>query len=382
MTPVPFDELQTACTSDADTAIATLIEHLTANKNYDKLFDALCLQAKHELGLPLVRPTSFEDVPTEHEDSFKTKYVSAARQTGQLLLDDGEIPQAWIYYRTIGEHEPVQAAIDAFKPSRDFDETTEQLIQVALYEGAHPVKGLEMLLLSHGTCNTVTAMDQMLPQLSDNDRRQAAALLVNTIYADLQTTLQNEVQQRGTMLPPGTPIRELISARDWLFEDDNYHIDVSHLNSVVRFSRSLKIEDIELPKALELAEYGGRLSDQFQYPAEPPFDDFYPAHQAYFRVLLDVQRQESLSYFQRKLDAASEPDDKRLIAYVIVDLLIRTGKHNTAIELASTHLGDIEDPNGFSYAGLCLQANELEKLASAARDRNDPVTFVGALLSR
>ena len=382
MTAVPFDDLKTTCTSEnAGAAIDQLVEHLTSAKDYDRLFDALCMQAKLEMGLPLVQPTSFDDVPDEHDETFKTKYVEAARKIGQMLLDDDQIPRAWIYFRTIGENEPVRKAIEAFNGRREFDETTEQLIQVALYEGAHPVKGLELLLNSHGTCNTITAMDQTLPQLNDEDRRRAAAMLVNTIYSDLQTTLQNEVQQRGTMLPPSTSIRDLIAARDWLFEGGNYHIDVSHLNSVVRFSRALGPDDLELPKALELAEYGERLSDQFQYPGDPPFDDFYPGHQHYFRVVLNDKRDESLDYFRSKLTSNNEDDDRRMVAYVLVDLLVRTGQHQQAVDLASDHLSDLEDPNGFSFAALCRDAGQLDKLAEVARERNDLVTFVGALLS-
>jgi hypothetical protein len=382
MTAVPFDELKTTCTSaGADAAIDQLIEHLTLAKDYDRLFDALCMKAKHEMGLPLVQPTSFDDVPDKHDETFKEKYVEAARRIGRILLDDNEIPRAWIYFRTIGEHEPVRTAIEAFNGRREFDETTEQLIQVALYEGAHPVKGLEFLLNSHGTCNTITAMDQALPQLNDDDRRRAAAMLVNTIYSDLQSTLHNEVQQRGTMLPPNTSIRELITARDWLFEGANYHIDVSHLNSVVRFSRALLPDDPELPKALELAEYGDKLSDQFQYAGDPPFDDFYPAHQHYFRVILNDKREESLDYFRTKLESDSEDEDRRMVAYVLVDLLTRIGEHQQAVDLAAKYLSDLEDPNGFSFAALCREASQLDKLAEVARQRNDVVTFVGALLS-
>ena len=38
--------------------------------------------------------------------------------------------------------------------------------------------------------------------------------------------------------PPGTPgvVRKLIESRPWLFEDEFYHIDVSHLSSVVQMS--------------------------------------------------------------------------------------------------------------------------------------------------
>ena len=69
-------------------------------------------------------------------------------------------------------------------------EETEELLNIALYEGANPVKGLEIMLKTHGTCNTVTALDQTIQQLSPEDRARAADLLVSVLYDDLKHTLQ------------------------------------------------------------------------------------------------------------------------------------------------------------------------------------------------
>lgn len=364
----------------AAATIDRLIEHLTEEKQFDRLFDALCMKAKYQLGLSPVRPTSFHDVSEDHDEAFKEKYIAAARHVGQLLLDDGQIPQAWIYFRTIGEHDPIRDAIEAFQPKQEFDEKTEELIQIALYDGANPVKGLEMLLQTHGTCNTITAMDQALPNLTEPDRLRAASMMVNRLYSELQPTLESEVQQRMTMVKPGSSIRELIAGRDWLFEGGNYHIDVSHLNSVVRFARSLPGDSPELQKALELAEYGAQLMDQFQYGGEPPFDDFYPAHINYFKVILNDQRNESLKHFESKLQAAG-PDDQKMIAYVMVDLFTRIGQLEQATELAAEHLSDVEDPNGFSFAGLCAEAKQVDRLKQIALSRNDVVGYVSAILS-
>src|SRR5439155_442893 len=82
-----------------------------------------------------------------------------------------------------------------------------------------------------------------------------------------------------------------VGGREWLFNDDSYHIDVSHLNSVVRFARFLDAGCPELDLALQLAQYGSRLAQQYQYAGNPPFDDFYPAHIRYFKVLLDIERE-------------------------------------------------------------------------------------------
>jgi hypothetical protein len=373
-----LDELQTS--GGAKATIERLIAALREEKQFHKLFDAICLQKKFELGLPLTRPTSFDDVPDEQQDEFKASYVCAAREAGELLLADGDIPEAWMYLRTIGEPEKVAAALDAIDSGREVDEQTEQLINIALYEGANPVKGLEMMLRSHGTCNTVTALDQQIQELKPENRKQAACLLVNEIFGDLCQTVQSEVEQRMALAPPGDSLRELITGRDWLFADDNYHVDVSHLNAVVRFSRFLDSSCPELQKAIQLAEYGANLSPQFHYAGDPPFDDFYPAHVQFFKALADESRDDAIGYFREKLDAEPDEEDKPMLAYVLVDLLTRVDRSSDAVDVAEKYLKDVEDPNGFSFAELCQQAGRLDVLQNVAREKGDLVAYTAALV--
>ena len=77
-----------------------------------------------------------------------------------------------------------------------------------------------------------------------------------------------------------------MAGREWLLANDSYHIDVSHLNAVVRFARALDRECPELDLALQLAEYGARLAPQYQYAGTPPFEEFYPAHIRFLGALL------------------------------------------------------------------------------------------------
>ena len=364
----------------AAAAVDRLLQMLRDQQEYHRLFDALLLQKKLEMGLPLSRPTSFDDVPEEQQESFKQYYVVTAREIGRMLLAADDIPQAWIYFRTIGENDEIARAIDAVEAGRDADEQTEELIQIALYEGANPVKGLELMLNTHGTCNTITALDQGFKQLTPADRKRAAAMLVNTLYEDLSHTLRSEIEQRMPMLPPGTSIRELITGRDWLFAEGNYHIDVSHLHAVVRFSRSLEPDDAELIKATELAEYGSKLDQQFQYAGDPPFDDFYAASVEFFKVISGDGRDEALAYFRKKLESQPEPEDKQLIAYVMVDLLVRCGQCDKAIDLAEEYLQNIDESSGFSFAELCEQAGRMDTLRKVAREKGDLVGYTAALL--
>lgn len=374
-----FDILEeTSRTVGPEAVIEDLIKTLRANQEYHRLFDAMLLKKKFELGLPLLQPTSFEDVPAAHVDEFKSCYVKAAREVGHLFLENGRISDAWIYFRTIGDPEPVAKVIDALPVNSHLDEETEELLNVALYEGAHPVKGLEILLRTHGTCNTVTALDQQMPQLKPEERRRAAAMLVREIYRDLVHSVRHEVQQRLSANPPGESLRELIAGRAFLFEEGNYHIDVSHLSACVRFARWLTADDPELPLAVELAEYGSKLDPQFQYAGEPPFEDFYPAHAAFLKAVCGDE--EGLNYFRKRPETEEDERDRQVSAYVLVDLLARTDRWAEAVEVAEKHLQNLDESSGFSFAELCRRAERLDLAQSAARQKSDLVRFVGALL--
>ncbi len=384
MSDTLFDQLkQTQQSSGTKAAIEELISTLRKQKNYDRLFEALLLRHRLEMGLPLAQPTGL-DVPEEHRKTFEDHYINTAREVGDLFLQEGNIPKAWPYLRTIGETEKVREALEQLSTNREADEETEQYIGIALHEGAHPVKGLELMLKTYGICNTITTFDQALQQqlLSQEDQRQAAAILVRELYEDLTHTIQHEVSQKIAMVPPGASIRELIAGREWLFENDNYHIDVSHLNSVVRFARSFNQDTPELSKVIELCDYGSKLSAQFQYPADPPFDEFYPAHLHFFKVLAGENTDEHLKYFQSRLDSEPDEEDKPYFAIVLVDLLMRLGRLNDAVDAATPYLCQVNDvsDNGFSYARLCQKAERYDAWQSACQQAGDYVGYAAAVI--
>ncbi len=374
-----FDRIAELSASDGpQAALDFLAESLRNEKNYHKLFDALLLRKKHELGLPLMRPTSLDDVPDDLRTDFEKFYVDAAREVGTLLLEDDQLNDAWVYFRTIQEPEKVSAALENATLPDDYDKSQE-LINIALYEGANPVRGLEFLLKSNGTCNTITALDQVIGQLGEEDRKKAAAMMVQHLYDELMMTVKSEVDGRMSLPPGAAPktLRELIMGREWLFQDGNYHVDVSHLNSVVRFSRSLDGDSPELELAVQLAEYGMQLDEQFQYGSEAPFEDCYPAHVQFFNVLLGRNVDDALAYFQQKLDAEPDDEDKQMIAYVIVDLLLKADRLEQAHEVATEHLRFLDEQT-FSYPELCQKAGKSDAWASAAKDKGDLVGFAAA----
>ncbi len=377
-----WDELEQSFATDAASGIELLIESLSKGDDPHQLFDALLLKWKFEKELPLLQPTSMSDVPQKHKTEFEKVYIEAARKTGQRLIELGKISDAWIYFRAIDDPTPIAVAIDKYQPPAEFGEELDLMIQLALYEKINPAKGVELMLATHGMCNTVTALDQLYMELSSEQRAACAELMVKQLHEDLIANVRREVEQRTAMLPADLPMSELLAGRQWLFEEDNYHTDVSHLNAVVRFARALEAESDALDLAIQLCQYGSRLSLQLQYPGEPPFDAYYEAHEHYFKIVAGIDRDASLQFFQQRLDQAEEQQDKELIAYVLVDLLMRIKDFPAAIQTAEKYLDQVNEQSGFSFVTLCEDTGDMQALERHARKTGNAVMYVAAKLQQ
>ena len=116
--------------------------------------------------------------------------------------------------------------------------------------------------------------------------------------------------------------------------------------------------------------------------ADAPFDDYYPAHREFFRFLANDGREEALAYFQKKLDQEPDEADKPMIAYVLVDLLVRAKRYDDAIPLAEKHL--LQADEGFidSFAEMCREAGRYDALLRTAENRGDLVGYASALLQQ
>ena len=332
--------------------------------------------------LLLAQPTSLDNVPKDQEQAFRDEYINAARVVGQHFLEDGQLGEAWAYFRTIGEPEPVREAIEKIQIPREPDEEFDQILNVALYEGAHVARGLEFLLKTHGTCNTVTAFSQLQQQMTPDERRTAAAMMVRTIYDDLQATLRREVEARMPVLTPGAGVKELITGRDWLFAEGNYHIDVSHLHSTVGFARALQRSDPELRLAIELCDYGAMLAPQLQYPGDQPFDEYYTANRHFLAALSGDGVDEAIAYFMKRLEDEPDEPDQQLIAFVLLDLAQQIGRAEEVLKQTASFVSRMEDPNGFSFTQICVELGMQDLLESASEKNDDPLAWAIARLSR
>lgn len=376
-----FDSLeQVAPQQNASALLTQLVKQVEEQKDYHKLFDAKMLRKKQELGLPLSHPSSLQDVPDEHRKDVEATYVEAAREVGEKFIEQGDLASAWMYLQVIREPKKLAAALDELPDQIEDYERMEEILQLAMYQGVNPPKGVKIMLNGHGTCSTITALDQALPQMSPEHRTACSKLMVKSLYNDLIEAVKRHVEQKVPMIEPGASLKELITGRDWIFEGGNYHVDVSHLSSVVRFARSIEAPAEELDLARQLALYGSKLEKSLQYEGEPPFEDPYPAHLHFFNILLDKNREEGLQYFRDKLEAEPDEADKPLLAYVLVDLLMRSDQLDEAVDVSAKYLSNLNEEVSISFDELCVKAGRLDVLKRVRKEQNDLVGYAAALL--
>lgn len=394
--PSAFDAIATAVRDLGPRAALDRLEAgLEATDDYRALLDALLLRARHELGLPLVAPGSLADIPEPARSQYEDRYVQAIRLVGSKYLAAGDIPTAWAYYRVIGDNQPIARAIDAYRPDgdRDRDRDSESdgggdrlgaVIEVAFNHGVNPRRGFELILEHYGTCSAITAFDG-LPAHDEAVRVACAERLIRHLHRELAANVRSDIANRGQLLPSAAAtLAETIAGRDWLFADDSYHIDISHLASVVRMS-VLATDPEVIALAADLTEYGRRLAPRLQFEGVPPFERIFDDHGVYLRALLGRDVDAAIAHFRAKLvppDRDAESPDPAIPAQTLVNLLVRLGRLDEAIGASSQYLAGVPDSALFcpSVAQLCLRAGDPKRLLDVARDRRDLVNYTAALL--
>ena len=341
-----------------------MIETLEVRGDFRALLDALLLQARFELGLPLVLQGGLNDLVEPNRSAYEDRYVVAIRTVGRKLLDRGEIAAAWPYYRVLGENAPVVKALERFEhhPPETYEpdaaDTLGPIVEVAFGQGIHPRKGWDLILNHHGPCTAITAFDQLPPD--ETIRRLCAGRLIRHIHAQILGNLRADIARRGEPEPQeNASMEDILADRPWLFEDDNYHVNVSHLSAVVRMSPIL--EDREsLALAVELTDYGRRLSERHRFEGDPPFEDVYVDHGVYLRALLDIDFESALTHFRSKI--ASRDDSwydvsSTLPAQVLILLLVRSSRFVEAISVFRDHLLQVPESSLIcpNLSSLCLR---------------------------
>jgi hypothetical protein len=377
-----FDDLQqTLTTNGPAAAIDRLCDQLREHKDYTSLFYALLMKKRHELGVSPVPTAPAQDLPKEAHAPFEEAIRDAARLVGRLHLDDGDIPQAWVYFRMIGEPQPVAEALARHEPAEGED--LQPLVHIAFYEGVNPRRGFEWILQRFGICNAITTMSSQgdLGQQPET-RLHCTRQLVRALYAELRERLAAEIERREGKPPPESTVRGLMAGRDCLFEEEFAHIDTSHLNAVVQMSTVLDAGE-EMQMARELCGYGQRLSPRLRYPSDPPFDDTYRDYGVFLAILSGDDVEAGLAHFRAKAEQADPETIGTYPAEVLVNLLLRLERPIEALGVARRYLAAADGRRLTcpSVSELCQRVQDYRTLAEVAREQGDAVHFVAGLIA-
>jgi hypothetical protein len=334
---------------DAGAAFEQLAERFRREKDYRSLLDVRLMQARFELGLPLVSTSRIGDMPKAQQDHYQQSYVRAAREVGELMLADGKIAQAWPYFRAVGDTAPIVRALDTFETSDpkspESHEALGATIQVAFHEGVHPRKGFELILKHHGLCRAIT----MFSGYPDREGRQESLhLLVRSLH-------------------------------DQIFANSGQYTDTSHIAPVLKYAAEVD-DPATLRLAVEMADYGTRLDPMFQYADEPPFENTYTDLGIYLRALAGEDVERGVKHFEDKAAHADPDRDGSRPAEVLVKLLIRLSRYDDAIRVFQRYLSDAdpEDLSCPSLPQLCQMAGNFKQLKKVAQEQHDPLSYLAA----
>ncbi|MBL8830106.1 MAG: hypothetical protein JNM18_24220 [Planctomycetaceae bacterium] len=374
-----FDLFSTALqTQGAQPALEALAAQLRDEKRYHELFDVRLMQSRLKAGLSVVVSQPLDELPEPQRSQVEEGYLAACREIGHLLLGDGRVRDAWMYLRPVGDKQAVADALRKLSPEDDY----ETIVQIALYEGVDATLGFSLLLEHQGCCNAITTFDTDMGNRPKADRQAVAALLVDRVHTDLLSSLKTDIKRQEGQEPAEKTIAEMVADRDWLFNNDNYHIDTSHLSSVVRFS--VAIEDpAVLRKAVDLCAYGRHLSPHLQYSGEQPFGDLYPNSSLFFQAQLGNQVDEALAYFKEVAVRELEEGDTGS-AEVYVALLARMKRYAEALDAWNELMPINARPTGFapSPTELAHLGKLQDRLATISRERGDVISYVAGLLDK
>jgi hypothetical protein len=402
---------QLASTADGSGTAAmfdTLATALKARRRWHALFDLRLLQARIALGLPatgeLVGRGGQGDIAPADRDQLDERSLAACREVGWPLLDEGHVAAAWMYLRAAATPAEVteklaRLAADILATAdstgdEDAAGRLQEIVHVALWEGVDPALGIDIVIRTQGTCNAITAYEQAVSRLPARRQEPAAGVLVHHLHGEVSRAVAADLTHRGaavaaaegagvSMIPLLDLLRELGGP-----DDASIHVDVSHLQSVLRIARVCTDPNI-IRQAWELACYACRLPADVAYPGEPPFEEVGESSRLFFGAQLGHDRERAIGFFRRAAARARIEESGTLPADTLVLLLARLGRPAEALHAALERPADGPMPSTMLASGmlpslveLATAADSWDDLLAACRERGDEITYAATLAAR
>lgn len=372
-----FGKLKRIAANGPDATLEEAANLLRSEKRFHELFEVLKMRLRQSLGLPIVALEPVEGLSEQQRTKLEDGLIGACREVGAALLAEGQVREGWMYLRPVGDKAEAAKLLAAIETT---DENFEDLIDVCLQEGIDIGRGYGLVLERFGACNAITTFDSSLARRVRNEQAPAAKLLLRRLHEDLVASVKADIARQEGNQPGEKLLRDLVHDRDWLFQDNSYHLDTTHLAATVRIARALSDAD-DLRLALDITEYGRRLSQQFQDAGDEPFADMYPSHALYFQALLGQNIEEAVAYFKTKAEMLDPQQHGYAAIETYVDLLTRLGRNNEAFESATKFgLGSIQPlGNALPLVELAQRAGQVEALLSYCREKGDLLGFAAGL---
>ena len=375
-----YESLPTAMADGgAEAALEHLAARLRAEQKFHELFDARLMLARHRLGLPLIGGTSIDELPEPLRTQTEEAYLTACREVGELLVREGKLREAWMYLRPVGEKKSIAAALERAEVD---DANLDELVELALHEGVAPAQGFQMVLDHYGTCNAITMFESMVSQQPLAAQTAAAERLIEHLYRDLLESVRLQIEGRHPGAAADKSLGELVAEQPWMFDNESYHIDISHLASTVRYARLVSRPE-PLQQAWELTEYGRRLAAQYQFAGEEPFAEIYPSHGLLFAATLGRQVDEAIAYFRSRAEQVDPQQEGTGALETYLILLARLARHREAMEeMARLAPRDLPlsgyAPKLFELASAC---GAFARYLDICREREDLLGYAAGLIA-
>lgn len=368
-------EIDDALKRGSNDALAALDADRARAGDFAGLFYARLMQARLRLGVAPTptRPTA--ELPADRHGEYETAIRESALSVGAACLERGEVVAAWSFFRLVGEVEPLRRALETYSPA-DEDQLTA-VIDIALQQGVHPRRGFDWLLERRGICSAISALSAF-ESMPVDDKRYCVGELVRALYDQLVQAVRATIAEREGAAPDGS-LRDLLVGRDWLFSDECYFVDLSHLSATAQMSLDLQRGEA-LGLARQLCDFGARLPERFRTSGGvPPFADGYADYGRFLAVIAGDDVEANLESFRR---AARDARGTTFPAEVLVNLLLRADRDDEAFAVAREFLTQVDEGQLLCPGPLELayRRRDFAAMADIAADRGDTVHYLAARL--
>ena len=375
----PFEQLkQLTDGQGVEAGLAFLEKYVRRNQDYGQLFEVLKMRVRHAMGLPILYSQTRDNLSEADQRKLEDGLLAACREVGTLFFKQGDLARGWSYLQPVGDRKLNEKLIR--NVSLD-DQNTDNLIEIAVSQGAAPEYGFELLLQRYGICDAITTFGQIAHGYTIECQRAVAGSLLEHLYDELVGNLFESVPELKSSVGEARTLAAILDSGK-IESDGDCVVDATHLASVVQISRILQ-EPKLIRKAWELSRFGDGLADDLKYPGEVPFEDVYPDHLRYYGTLLGQDVDAGLEHFRKKIDLHDTAQYGGMVIEIYVGLLARVGRNDQAIDvLVEQLLGK------YPTAGIAPEAHELaetaeqkQKLLEHFRSESDLLGFGQMLLS-